>query len=394
MKKRVLFVDDEPNVLEGISRMLRGLRFELDMTFAASGREALEILSGEQFDILVSDMRMPEMNGLVLLGEISSRHPNMIRIILSGNADMQLIMNSVGLAHQYLSKPCDPDTLRSTIMRALELRTLLSNETLQRLVSRLSILPSVPSLYMEIVRQLQSPDPSINRVAEIVSQDPGMTAKILQLVNSAFFGIRRAVSDPKEAAAFLGLDTIQSLVLSLHTFGQLDTCRLSGFSIERLWSHSMGTGILSKRIMERESRDKGKASEAFTAGLLHDLGRLVLAANLPEEYEAVLACVEREGESLPDAEWEAFGSTHAEVGAYLLGLWGLPNPIVEAVALHHRPGDSSEKVFGPLCAVHVANLLELENAENSQSIKMDQLYITAVGKADRLAEWRQWRGEA
>ncbi|HTY63250.1 MAG TPA: response regulator [Acidobacteriota bacterium] len=390
MNKRILFVDDEPKVLEGIGRMLRSIRFECDMSFAGSGREAQEILSREAFDLVVSDMRMPEMNGLQLLTEIKTRHPNVIRIILSGDADTQMIMYSVGLAHQYLSKPCEADLLRSTILRSLDLRTLLTNDSIKQVVSRLSVLPSLPSLYLEIVQQLQSTDPSIQRVGEIIAKDPAMTAKILQVVNSAFFGIRRVVSSPKDAAAYLGLDTIQSLVLSLHTFSQFDACRFPGFSIGQIWSHSMVSGHLSKKIMQIENQDKKRASEAFTAGLLHDLGKLLLAANLPEEYAGVLHQAAESGEPLPNAEFKAFGSTHAEIGAYLLGLWGLPNSIVEAVALHHRPEDSADRAFGPLSAVYAANLIEHEQAgANGPLLEEDSPYLAAIGKADRLAEWRQ-----
>jgi len=397
MNKRILFVDDESKILEGIGRMLRGMRFDCDLSFATSGREALEILSREPYDIVVSDMRMPGMNGLELLNEVKSRYPNAIRIMLSGYAAPQLIMGSVGLVHQYLSKPCEAETLRSTVKRALELQRLMANEAIQRLVSRLSALPSLPSLYSDIVRELQSADPSIRRVGEIMAKDPGMTAKILQLVNSAFFGIRRAVSDPRDAAAYLGLETIQSLVLSLHAFRQFEVCRTSGFSIDRIWNHSMATGLLSKRIMERENQGKGLASEAFTAGLLHDLGKLVLATNLPQEYGRVLARAAGGAASLPEAELEAFGSTHAEIGAYLLGLWGLPNPIIEAVAWHHRPDESAEQGFGPLCAVHAADCLEWERTGGEpggcQASRLNLPYLEAVGKASRLSAWRQWCGE-
>jgi putative nucleotidyltransferase with HDIG domain len=394
MKKHILFVDDEPKILEGIGRMLRGIRFECDISFAVGGQEALEILSREPFDLVVSDMRMPRMSGLELLSQVKASYPDVIRFILSGDADIPQTMYSVGLAHQYISKPCDADLLRSAILRSLELRMLLTNNAVKNAVSRLSVIPSIPRLYSEIVQQLQSPNPSIRCVGEIIAKDPGMTAKILQLVNSAFFGIRRVVSNPKDAASYLGLDTLQSLVLSLHAFSQFDGCRIPGFSIGQIWSHSMATGLLSKKIAEAETQDRAQASDAFTAGLLHDLGKLLLAANFPEDYETVLACADGNGKLLRDAERRAFGTTHAEIGAYLLGVWGLPNSIVEAVALHHRPDDSPGRTFGPLCAVYAANLIEMEQSgAHAQPIPLDSPYLMAVGKAERLAEWRQWHGE-
>jgi len=394
MKKCILFVDDGPKILEGLGRMLRVMRHEWDMHFATGGLEALELMARESIDLVVSDMRMPGMNGLEFLTEVKARYPNVIRIVLSGHADQLLIMRAVGVTHQYLSKPCDAEALRSTVTRALELRALLGNDPIKRLISRLSVLPSLPALYSEIVSELQSADASIHRAGEIIAKDPGMTAKILQLVNSAFFGIRRVVSNPADAAAYLGLETIQSLVLSLHAFARFEACRLPGCSIDQIWSHSMAAGLLAKRIMEGEKAGRAQAAEAFTAGLLHDLGKLVLTANLPQEYGTVLARVAHGEVALHDAEREVLGSTHAEIGSYLLGLWGLPDPIIEAVALHHRPGECADKAFGPLCAVHAANVLEKEHSSGTafpgQASRLDLTYLDAIGKACRLENWRAW----
>jgi HD-like signal output (HDOD) protein len=392
MKKRILFVDDEPKILEAVGRMLRIMRNEWDMAFAAGGPEALEMLAVEPFDLVVSDMRMPTMNGLQFLTEVKAKYPNVIRIVLSGYADQLLNMRSVGVAHQYLSKPCEAETLRSLVTRALDLRALLTNEKIKLLISRMSALPSLPSLYAEIVKELQSPDASIRHVGDIIARDPGMTAKMLQLVNSAFFGIRRVVSNPVDAATFLGLETIQSLVLSLHAFAKFEGCRIPDCSIEQIWSHSMATGVLAKQIMECENAGKAQTAEAFTAGLLHDLGKLVLAFNLPREYGEVLARSALDGVPLQGAEREVLGSTHADVGAYLLGLWGLPDPIIEAVALHHHPSDCAEKVFGPLAAVHVADALESQNPSRREhaapAAQPDLAYLNAVGKAARFEDWR------
>jgi putative nucleotidyltransferase with HDIG domain len=397
MKKRILFVDDEPKVLEGLGRMLRVMRDEWEMRFATGGPEALEIMAAEPFDLVVTDMRMPVMNGLEFLKEVREKHPKVIRIMLSGHADQVLIMSSAGAAHQYLSKPCDAEVLRSTVRRAIELRELLANEKIKLLVGRMSTLPSLPSLYVEVVQELQSVDASVRHVGEIIAKDPGMTAKILQLVNSAFFGIRRRVSNPTDAVAYLGLETIQSLVLSVKVFSKFESSGTPGCSIDQISSHSLATAILAKRIAEGEHASKAMADEAFTAGLLHDLGKLLLSSNLPEQYGAVVARSMSAGAGYCDVEREILGSTHAEVGAYLMGLWGLPDPIVEAIALHHRPSDCAQKAFCALSAVHAANALEYElQAGRQQTMPpalLDQAYIAAIGKTERLNDWRAWSTE-
>ena len=397
MKKRILFVDDQPNVLEGMGRMLRDMRYQWDMRFAVGGPDALGVMAAEPFDLVVSDMRMPVMDGLQFLTEVRAKYPNVIRVILSGYADQLLIMRSVGVAHQYLSKPCDAEMLRSTLTRAIGLRTLMADESITRLVGQMDTLPSLPALYSEIVQELQSSDASIRRVGEIIAKDLGMTAKILQLVNSAFFGIRRRVSNPADAATYLGLETIQSLVLSFKAFSMFPT-PVRDNSLTTIWSHSLATAALAKRIAEGEHAGKSEADESFTAGLLHDLGRLLLANNLPKQYGDVIRHAAVSGTAFSTAERAMLGTTHAEVGAYLLGLWGLPDPIIEAVALHHRPGDCTHKVFTPLSAVHAADALGCElqaiqrDSVPAQCLDLD--YIAATGKGERLGEWRAWCLEA
>lgn len=391
MKRRILFVDDEPNVLDGLRRMLRPMCRQWDMTFAQSGQEALEALAKRSFDVVVSDMRMPEIDGAELLTEIRRRHPQMVRIVLSGYSSEGMALRLVGTAHQYVAKPCDPERLKEIINRAFALRELLHDESLKQLLSCVKSLPSLPSLYAEVIEELRNPDASISKVAEIVSKDPGMTAKILQLVNSAFFGLPRHVSSPAQAAALLGVDTIQALVLSVNIFSAFKESDIHGFELESLWTHSTETAALAKRIAMAQTAKRETVGDALTAALLHDIGKLVLAQNLPTLcQEAMTRAHENEVAHL-ETEREVFGATHGEVGAYLLGLWGLPDPIVEAVAFHHQPAKAMGKSFSPLTAVHVANALEHDRHAEHRENKLNQLdinYLASVGLTDRIPAWR------
>jgi len=390
--KRILFVDDEPKVLEGIQRMLRPMRHEWQMAFAHSGPEALDILAERPFDVVVSDMRMPGMDGGELLTEVMRRYPETVRIVLSGYSAKETVLRSVGPTHQYLAKPCDAETLKRVIARAYALRGVLSSGTLRQTVSQIRSLPSLPRLYVELVNELQSPDASMKRVGQIIGKDVGMTAKVLQLVNSAFFGLRRHVSDPSQAAGLLGLDTIQALVLSIQVFSQFDGARATGLCLDTLWNHSAATGTLAKSICAAEDCETSACDHALMAGLLHDAGKLVLAANLPERYGQVLVLARDEAVAEWEAERQVFGTTHAEVGAYLLGLWGLPNPIVEALAFHHCPNEYIETTFAPLTAVHVADALEHgpdAAAAGRDVSRLDIDYLARIGLAERLPAWRE-----
>lgn len=197
MKRRILFVDDEPNVLQGLQRMLRPMRSEWEMEFAGGGEEALQKMEQAPFDVIVSDMRMPGMNGAQLLKEVARRYPDTVRIVLSGHSDREYILQLVTTTHQYLAKPCDAQTIKDTVNRACALRDLLTSKELSALVSQVKSLPSLPSLYTRIIEILQSDDPSLQKIGQIVSEDIAMSAKVLQLVNSSFFGIARRYLQPR-----------------------------------------------------------------------------------------------------------------------------------------------------------------------------------------------------
>lgn len=377
--------------------MLRPFRNEWTTVFVNSGREALDIMAKEPFDVIVSDMRMPGMDGAQLLIEVRARAPQTVRIVLSGYTDQQMFLKSVGTAHQYLSKPCDAETLRSTVQRAFGLRELLSDIALKRLVSQMTSLPSTPALYYELTKVLQDENTSVKKVGEIVAKDMGMAAKVLQLVNSAFFGVRRHISNPVEAVSYLGLDTIKALAFSTKVFSQFDQIRTGTFSIQKLWEHSMNIGAIAQRIAKAEHASDKVIDDTLMAGLLHDVGTLVLAANLPFKFSAMLKEAEVQKIKHWDAERAHFGATHAEVGAYLMWLWGLPDPIVEAIAYHHAPAKCPAQTFSPLTAVHVANALEEERQganKNDGGDRLDMRHLERIGMTDRIAKWRKIFQEA
>ncbi|NTV52039.1 MAG: HDOD domain-containing protein [Candidatus Firestonebacteria bacterium] len=390
-KKRILFVDDEANVLQALQRMLRTLRDEWDIETADSGPAALARMAAASFDVIVSDMRMPGMDGAQLLAEVRQRYPQTIRIILSGQSDQESILRSVGPTHQYLSKPCSAEMLKSTVGRACAIRDILSQDTLRQLLSKIHNLPSLPSLYLEVMKELQSPDASIERVGRIIAKDPAMSAKILQLVNSAFFGFPTRITHPSRAVTILGLEKVKALVLSIHVFSEFQASQLPGFSLESLWDHSLKVANFAKLIAADVGAAPTMVDDCFSAGLLHDTGRLILAGNMTADYARMLAWAQQQKSSLELAEEEIFGATHAEVGAYLLGLWGLPHPIIEAVALHHTPRECFNLEFSPLAAVHVADALDLElkhGGEENYVSTVDTLYLQSCALLDKLPGWR------
>lgn len=392
MVVKLLFVDDDPNVLAGLRRLLYGLRHEWQAAFAASGREALELLNREPFDILITDMRMPGMDGAQLLEKVKKRHPEVVRIILSGQSDKEMVLKSVRSAHQYLTKPCDADILKATLKRTVLLREVLKDDTLRLLVGGMETLPSLPDLYLEIMAELRSETASMRRIGDIISRDLGMTAKVLQLVNSAFFGQPRQVSDPGHAVQLLGLETIRALVLSIQIFAQFDQSRIPGFSVSRLWNHSLRVGVWARTLALAAQQPQETADDAFLAGVLHDAGKLILAANFPKKYQKVLEAAARLPFPWCEVEQQVFEVSHAQVGAYLFSLWGFSHPLVEAVAFHHEPGSSHPGGFTPLTAVHVANALahQLRPEETfGTPSPLNLAYLETLGLAGELAAWQE-----
>lgn len=393
MKRRILFVDDEPRVLEGLRRMLRSMRKEWEIDFSCSAPEALKVLEEKRVSIVVSDMRMPGMDGAEFLTEVMERYPYIARLALSGQADQATVLRTVRRVHQYLSKPCDAEQLRATIKRLCDLRDLLTDGNLQELVKGLKTVPSLPTLYHRVVEELRKESPSIKRVDQIISQDVGMTVKILQMVNSAFFGLRRRVSNPGHAVSLLGLDTVKNLVLSIHVFSSIEDCDMPSGAMDRLWSHSMRVGMLARVIAKEEQASTDICDDALGAGMLHDLGKLILMTNRRDEYVKVWKLCKEEGQSAAEAEREVFGATHAELGAYLLGLWGLVDQVVEAVAFHHVPVGDAATGFSPLAAVHAANAIEHELTTGTDATaeggRLDREFIAKIGAQERFVAWRE-----
>ena len=390
MKKRILFVDDEKNVLQGIKRMLRGMHGSWEMSFAESGPEALDILSQGKMDVIVSDMRMPGMDGAALLTEVLNRFPDVIRIVLSGHSDIGMVVKSVLPAHQYLSKPCDPERLKSVVERSLKLKEIVSNESVKALISQVKSLPTVSELYHKVVEELKSEDVSLQKIGELISKDVAMSAKILKLVNSSFFGFCRHISSPGQAVTLLGVDVIKSLILSVHIFSVFDSNKVPDFSLEALWEHSIATAGIAKKIAEAENQDREVVEDSLIAGMLHDVGKLVLMTVFTEKYNEIIDKVRKEDRLVWEVEYEMLGTSHAEIGSYLMGLWGMPDQIVEAIAFHHAPY-TPDMGFRTLTAVHVGNIIEHEQNIIHKEYARPQIYpnyLKTLGLSDRLPVWK------
>jgi putative nucleotidyltransferase with HDIG domain len=387
MKRKILFVEEQPKARRELEQSLGTLAGAFDMTFVGSATDALEQIEHQPFDAVVTDLRLSLINGAQLLDEVMQRQPKVLRFVLSDLSDRQATMKCVGTAHQFLSKPCDPRVLAAALERALAYENWLPGEKVRSLLAQLHKLPSPPQLYFEVVKALQSPDMSLETVGALIARDPAMTAKILQLVNSAVFGLKRTVASPAEAVMYLGIDTTKSVILLAHSFSYFDQVKDTGFSVENLWRHSIRTGNFARWIAGLEGVDQAQVEEAYTAGMLHDLGKLALAANLPQKYSEAAMLAASRNVPLWEAEEQVLGANHAELGASMLAIWGLPVAIIEAVALHHHPARFLSQSFCPLTAVHAANAIEHAESSGANKLPVDADYLAQLGLDKRLPVW-------
>jgi HD-like signal output (HDOD) protein/ActR/RegA family two-component response regulator len=377
--KRVLFVDDEPLVLQGLRAGLYARRKEWDMTFAQGGAQAIELMQQGRFDVLVTDLRMPGIDGTTLVAHAKTHSPDTIRIVLSGYADEEQSQRLVSLAHRYLSKPCESKKVAECIERCLMTQSLIQSEALRTQLGTIGTLPAMPSTFAALQGALADPSVNSHKVAAIIQEDPAVSAKVLQVCNSAFFRLPRRVASIQQAVSYLGLSTLRSMVLSAELFKPGKSLPPS-LDLGHLQKHALNVGGIARFL----AADTSWAEDAFLSGLLHDVGMLLLARQFGDEMQRALEAAAA-GMPLAEAEKLYIGVDHGTAGAYLLGLWGLPYEIVEAVAHHDTPGRIRQSDFDVLSAVAVAHVLLAQvkpadvPAHERNTPMLDDDYLRGVG---------------
>ena len=352
--KRLLFVDNEPRILQGLKAGLYARRKEWDMQFAEGSAVALKLMRQSYFDLLVTDLRMPGEDGVSLLARARSDSPSTIRVVLSGYADEGQSRGLVSLAHRYLSKPCEAKQLEQCIDRCLATQALIESQELRIRLGAVGALPPMPTTFAALQRALTDPSIDLSKVAAIVEKDPAVSAKVLQVCNSAFFRLPRRVSSIKQAVNYLGLATVRGMVLSAELF-QPGKALSPGLDLGQMQRHALSVAALARAL----AADAAWADDAFLAGLLHDVGLLLLARQFKDPMQQALEA-SAAGMPIAEAEQRYVGVSHGVAGGYLLGLWGLPYEVVEAVANHAVPTGVSHSSFDVLSAVAIAEALVLE----------------------------------
>jgi HD-like signal output (HDOD) protein/CheY-like chemotaxis protein len=387
--KRILFVDDEVGVLQGLQRMLFEMADVWEMVFVDSAEKALSALSDAEFDVIVSDMRMPVMDGATLLSHVHNEYPNVVRIILTGHSELEATLRAMPVAHSFLTKPCKPGVLEEVVRRSCALQALLDQESSRTLVGSVAGLPVKPEVYARLTEAIADPHIEMSQIARIVTRDVGLASKVLHLTNSSFFGSKRNFVSVDQAVMFIGIRMLRKVVLSAEVFAAFSPKQsLGGLSLDHEQKHGLACAGIARAI----APDPELGEYAFLAGMLHDVGKLVLATRAPKVMRQLNKHRTR-GESIPPAiEEEVASTSHGRIGAYLLGLWGLEHPLVEAVAYHHDPAATGSTTLDLPTIVHIADALthEIENERSGRSIEvtMDRAHLERIGVIDKLDTWR------
>jgi len=345
MIKQIIIVDDERTVLRNLEKILKDETYKV--TYFTTGHDALEYMSDQKVDMIISDAAMPEMDGETLLATVKMQYPEVIRVALCQINETRRITKLIerGLATQYLFKPWNKYEMKLSIKNILEMNIYLMDEENLGKINNLDELPSLPSLYMELTELLER-DADMDDVAELISRDQAITSKILKIVNSAFYG--RKTGNIIQAMMTLGLNNVKNIVLTNSFFTS------SSDSMDKLWQHTIDTNRLCLAIYEN-CLNKRMPSLFGSAGLLHDVGRVILYIFHSDTYCKMIEEAENSEHILVNLELDSFHTTHQDIGAYLLNSWGLPYAYVEAAMFHHRPMDERVVNKELVSVVHLAD---------------------------------------
>lgn len=382
---RLLFVDDDPLALEQIRREINHARLHYDVVFVDSGKGAQAALEGGEFDAIICDLRMPGMDGPELLATVRNQYPQVVRVCMSGAVDDADLMRAMPVTHQFLSKPVVGESLREVVDRACSLNSILHHQGIRTLVGRLNTLPATAQTFQDLSDAMTQPNTHTADISRIVSKDTALCVKTLQIVNSSFFRRRQPITSIQAAVTFVGMEMIKSLALSACVFNALDASPAAFTLLRGLQARSIRKAHFARSLL----KDSRHADEAFTAALLLDVGQAVLALCAPEMFAEVIRIARESHRPWHEVEKEAFGVAHPEVGAYLLGLWGLPLDLIEVVAYHHTPSHVKHAQTAMLAAVHVADAVIDATADQPEKLlnKLDAAFVARTAVNRCLTEW-------
>ena len=386
MPKQIYIIDDQPDQLELMDLLLRELNKEWRVHPFSSPHQLMEAVQQAPPHLVLADDMMPEMRGSELLDRVRQVSPQTVRVLISGYI---VKAGRLSAAHQYVAKPLRGEEILQRLECALEAQEALEDSNLGCIVSRLQSFPVVPTAAAKLLKILDDNQADLSSVAELLNQDAGIFTKLMQMANSPMFGTGE-VKDSQEALLKLGTASVRGMVLSLHIFQSYEKITFPPWPVRRIWSHCLNTANLAQNAARLGGLPPMDCTHAHFAGLVHELGRLILIDNRPDDYLRVCQNAAGEEIALTEAERNYFGTTHMDLAAFMLRLWGVPSIVSEAVQFQESPWQSSRRdVFTPVTALYIADCAAQDGGFVHAPVDLD--YLKALD-AENIA--RQITGSA
>lgn len=388
MTTRILIIDEDPKALQDYRDALAPKSGQWTVDYAPCVDEGLRAAQEDKPDVVIAALSIADGHGADILTRFEKIAPDAQRFITATEEDKPKLESTFGSSFQFLPSPCPPARLITEIQRCVAIDNWLGNDRIKKLISKMGEFPSLPPIYLKVVNALNSRDASADAIAQAIAGDLAISAKVLQTVNSSFYGFDEKISNISQAVNILGIDCVKNLVLAIQVFNKMGRTAEQKAITDQLWHHSMSVAVAARRIVAYETKDDKAAEEAYSAGLMHDIGKLVLLNAVPKQFAAARELSNEISIPLKEAEDQVIGCNHAETGAYLLARWGMPANLTEAVALHHEPVNSFGKSFSALAAVHIANAIvhHRQRPDHPGSILSEE-FLIEIGKADSWDDW-------
>ncbi len=392
-RMKILFVDENSEQLTELEALLANELDRWDISYVEDGLSAIEKLENEKFDVVVTDLHMPIIDGHQLLVIVRERFPSVIRIVLSDSNNQKDILEVAPLVHRFITKSSSVNLLKRTIENTLYIHVDLDNSAIRKVLIKTTSLPSVPIVYNTLMEQIEHADFSLKDAADLISSDAGLAANILKHVNH--LGLDCEVSDIDQAVTLLGLDVIRGIALTTHIFHSVGDINIPHFSLKEYMEQSFLTALFAKQIVLIEEESRHLADEAFIAGLLHQLGTLVFVTNFPEKYSAVLERVFNADRPIISVEDNLLGISHPKVGAHLLALWGMSESILNGVAFYAAPSEIEYREFSTITAVYAAvKMAKYYMSHDVNDVEQiapydfsSDTYLTVNGLEEQCSRW-------
>src|SRR5258706_5222661 len=343
--KSILLAVTEPHMLVQITGALGA---DWEATSVACEEDALEQLEKRTFDAVLVDFNLGSPDASDLLNLAFEKHPESTRFLLAYEADVALVAAKVQGSPQILPKPIDPVLLKSRIEEGV--KDAKGEESESEPAETPSVSPTIPAIYSDVLKALESPGVTPGQVGKIIAQDPALTSEILSLTKSSYLGLPCNISNPVDAVESLGLEAVKATVMALRFLAEHSRLKPGYLSLDELWQHSINVGQIARDLTLFETKDRALASQALIAGLLHDLGKVTLASNFDDLYGRVHSLARKQPVAIWDIEKEMFGANHGEIGGCLVGMWKMPHFLCDATAFYPETPFGEDQQLDRLCA--------------------------------------------